>query len=674
VDSGPRLVKSYRPPPPTRFGDLGRYSAHPMSYGVVRGRLRFSKFGGALLAVTSVVAGCGDDGASDDGDVGDGGLGFASADPRGDGGAGGIDTQDLSVGLDTSQPPDNLSVGLESLGDAGVTDASAPATSEPTLDTSIAASSSEGSSIAPATSSVDVPTSEPSTLDASDTASSSNVDSSTAPPVDLFAEIVAAATWADLPATFAAAELPDVNLTLTWSVTSVPWESEVSDLDLSDSSATEVSFVPDVAGLYTLNLHVASGDASIDVEASVDVAMVDVAYLRVTNGPDGGYVYEPKMVPSDGTLEPVDVGCSFDTWAWEQRDTQNWRDALIYESQTLGFRYPREPGDETLFAYHYRADNNPGVTHVATVQSGCSNNRPVDLNVGLFPDFSPTALDLSRVVDPFIDDGAYPHLISSPVAVNTVVEPSSTYVAATDWWDEASIAWAGDVYDGEAYSPAIAISSITDEGYHTVLDCAQSRVPTPIFGTSEEFEDFDEIAVVPGGLMVLASSQLWYLPVLIADGRPYASCEYYDEANVLIATGVADFEVAPDGRTVALIARQYEGDELRAILGVGPVGETLAWDNAAWGVFDAGNVSDYYTGLHWIGGSQQLIWTAVQYIDYYEGGYGFTRIYDSSVSKMNADGTHRRTLVYNAVQEGYEQSVVTTGPIGLIESYYVGGS
>jgi hypothetical protein len=446
-------------------------------------------------------------------------------------------------------------------------------------------------------------------------------------------------------------------------VTSVPGESDVSDISLSDADTSEVSFVPDVAGRYTLTLHVVSGDSAIDVEASVNVAMVDVAFLKLTNGPDGGYVYRPQMTPSDGMLEPMDVGCSFDTWSWAQRDTIYWRDALLDESRTLGFRYPNEPGGDTLFAYHYRADNDPGVTQVATVNSGCVYNRPVDLEVGLHPDFSPSASDLSRIANTRI-----PYFISSPTGVNEVVEPSSTYVTATDWWDETSVLWAGQGYDGEAYSPILAISQLTAEDSHTVLDCSQSLNPTPIF------EGFDEVAVVPGGLMVLSAYQLWYLPVVVVEGLAYASCEYYNQDNVLVANGVVDFEVAPDGRTVALIAQQYARDEPVVMLGVGSVGETFNPSDAAWGAFDLGNPSDYYTGLHWIAGSQQLVWTAVQYIEYQEGGENFTTLYDSSVNKINADGTWRRTLVYNAVEEGYTQSVVTTGPIGLIDSYYVGGN
>lgn len=664
-----------------------------MFYRPLRGtRLRPGSLSGALLAVTGLLAGCDDTNDSNTGDAGaDAGVGFISAHARNDAG-GGIDTQDLSVGLDTSEAPGNLSVGLESFGDGGAADASASVSSAPELGTSApttADPTSEATSLAPvptasgaasepssassAPTSSDTPsgreTSTP-VIDTSEASTASSEESSTAAssntsaPNPLFAEIVATATWTDLPATFTAVELPDANLAFTWSVTSVPLASEVSDLALSDVAASEVSFVPDVAGRYTLNLHVASAASSIDVEASVEVAMVDVAFLKVSSGVDGGYVHEPQMVPTDGSSQPVGVGCSFDTSAWQEQDVINWRDALINESRSLGFRYPNSPGGETMLAYHYRAGNDAGVTHVATGDSDCDDSRPVDLDFGFAPDFSPTASHLSRTTNSRI-----PSFVASPIGENTVVQPTSYYVASTDWWDATSVAWAGSAPDGEAYSPVVAVSSLNEEGYATILDCAQSRVPTPLF------TEFDEVAVVPGGLLVLANTNLWYLPLLVGDDVVYASCEYYDEANVFVASGVSDFEVAPNGSTVAFLAQQYDGEDLVSFIGVGPVGEMFEM-NGQWGALgldDSGEYYlNYYTGLHWVADSQQLTWTTVQYIEYYEGGYNFTTIYDSWVSKINADGTHQRTLAYNAVQEGGLQSVVTTGPIGLFRSYFVG--
>lgn len=721
-------------------------------------RLRFGKFGGALLAVTGFLAGCDDSTTGGSGDGGaDAGTGFVSADPRGDGG-GGIDTQDLSVGIDTSESPDNLSVDLDSLGDASVTSAatsesgtSAPETSVPHSSeaTSAAPTSGEVPTSAPDVSSGPAPTTSVDTSVPGVDTSAAPVDTSlpvletsappgdtsvaaetsvppldtsvppdtsappvtsiptetSLPPVDTSVPVIdtsvppidtsvapdtsmppvatsapidttsigetsvppqdwelslnATATWVDLPATFSVTNLPDVNLTFTWSVDAVPAGSEITSASLSNANGSQATFVPDVGGNYTLSVLVASGNSSSMVAGTVEVSNVDVGYLDLSSAIDGGYVYEPKMIPSDQTSEPFVVGCPFDTWDWAQRDYTYWRDALLGEARTIGFRYPNDPREETLFAYHYRFENGrewEEATHVASAKSDCRENRPTDLQVGYYPDFSTPGKDLARIG---LGDGSY--LLSSPIDVNQVVYLTASSPNSSDWWDETTIAWSGMIYNGNFSGPGVSVSSIGREGSATILNCSFS---------DSRFESIDRVAVVAGGLMVLSDYSLWYVPVRNDEnGNPYAPCDYLYDGNIQIAGSVADFEVAPDRKTLALITWHYPEDsqEPRVVLGVGPMDTPFEVDGPAWRAYEIGSPFSYYTGLHWIADSQQLVWTEVQYTE----SDGYTFIDDSIINKINADGSYRRTLVYNS-QDVYPENVVTTGVVEL--PYYDRGN
>lgn len=258
------------------------------------------------------------------------------------------------------------------------------------------------------------------------------------------------------------------------------------------------------------------------------------------------------------------------------------------------------------------------------------------------------------------------HLFSTPIDLDSAVFPTNTnYLHASDWWDNTSLIWSGETYDGQGYSYAVVLSPIDIEGAHTILDCAPARNELPLFDYADI--PIEKLAVVPGGLLAETLGQLWYLPVMVGDGLPYASCEVEAEGNRVIASGVADFEVSPDGQTLALITQQGEG---ATALAIGPVGEVLDTSSPLWTtVVDAVNLQDYYTGLHWIAGSQQLVWTAVKYEGVLIDEIYSTEIHDSAVYKVNADGTHLRTLVYNTLEQANQQ-VVTTGPIDLAYPRY----
>lgn len=670
-------------------------------------RLRAGKLG-AVVGVVSLFPGCNnDDYAFDASDAGaDAAVGFLSAETRGraDGsGTGDHDTQDLSVHFDTDGTADHLSVGLDS--DAGTT--TAPATSEPTTspglvetsvpsivsssgesETTVAAPSDEPTggvdTTSPPETTRDVdttpapaettevvettspaPTSDEPTTDGVDTTSapaSSDVGTSSTgetegelPPLEV--SISTTATWVDLPATLSAS-LPewDVPIAVEWSIISAPNGSGIDGLQAPTERS--VTFVPDVAGTYTLNLHLEAGARVSDIEASVSVAYVDVGILEVNSWIDGAYSYEPKMVPSDGSSGPLNVGCSYNSW--EFRDFVFWRDSLEEVTRSIGFRYSDAPADPTLFAYVHQRDIDIRATQVATVKSDCEGNRPVDLELGHFPTFSPASKQLARIR---YTDGTF--LLSSPIDINHVVYPSASNPQTCDWLDETSIVWNGNFYDGNFDGPGVGVSSTLERGSTTVLLCT---------ARGSLFDWIDRVAVADGGLLVLSYGQLWFLPMHIdANGKPFAACDAEADGNILVASSVADFEVAPDRRSLALITQEWYQDVPYAYLGLGPVDVPFEPEAAGWRAFEIGNPFDYYTGLHWIADAQQLVWTAVEYSSYIAGAYEYIAIYGSSIHKINADGSAGRVLASRGVREAEDNGVITTGPISLPYDTYIGG-
>lgn len=63
-------------------------------------------------------------------------------------------------------------------------------------------------------------------------------------------------------------------LTFRWTFVSVPTGSALTDSNILTADRAQASFVPDVPGVYVLNLHVADGQDSADATMQVTVARV----------------------------------------------------------------------------------------------------------------------------------------------------------------------------------------------------------------------------------------------------------------------------------------------------------------------------------------------------------------------------------------------------------------
>lgn len=616
-------------------------------------------YGAVVVATAGFVTGCGDDASSAASDAGtDAGVvapgdTTTNADDRSI--TGNVDTQDLTVGLSSDVTQDHLSVGLGTFADAGA-DAGEPSTSEPSPETS-APTSSAPSSDAPSDG-----------LSTSDAMSAAVVDTTDATDLDATSEggpeIVSEATWVDLPVTVRLVAFEAAGATFTWTLQSVPLRSEITQGHLEGVNTDTITFLPDVAGRYVLSVEISVGGAVTTVEGFADVEKVDVGFLKLSTGPDGGYVYEPMMVSSDGTAEPFGVGCSFDTWDWDPRDYQNWLEAAYTESRFLGFSYPRVAGDETQVAYRYRRDAlDFGVLHVANATSNCDTNRPTDLDLGWYPAISPSANQLARI------EGEGSVQVSG-FAENPPSALDSSYASAFAWSSDVSIVWVGrgesqDGADDPVIYPMLWQSS-TSGGASVVMDCSPSSNEIPVFSV------INRVSVVQQGLLILSDSQLWYVPVTLDDGEPYASCDYLVQGKVLIARSVADFEVAPDGETLALIISADGNDLSSALMGIGPANVPFSTQSQAWRSLEIGGGSDHeHTGLHWIAGSKQLVWTDIELSQPSDGSV-YPDVLGSMIYKVNADGTHARRLVYNS-EDAY-LAMVTTGPINLLPRSDVIGS
>src|SRR5690606_34068425 len=148
-------------------------------------------------------------------------------------------------------------------------------------------------------------------------------------------------------------------------------------------------------------------------------------------------------------------------------------------------------------------------THVATAKSDCESNRPVDLELGHVPTFSPSSKQLARIR---YTDGTF--LLASSIDNNDVVYPTAANPQTCEWLDETSIVWNGNITDGNFDGPGVGLSSTLRRGWTTILNCA---------ARGALFDWIDRVAVVDGGLLVLAYEQLWFLPTRIdANGNLFA--------------------------------------------------------------------------------------------------------------------------------------------------------
>lgn len=496
----------------------------------------------------------------------------------------------------------------------------------------------------------DVPTTLPDPT-STDGASSSSDETSDLPPPLFPGRLTATGDWVDLPATFmASVDVGSNRARFSWEILTTPPGSELTTRDLEGNTTYLATFYPDVAGQYTARVTLTVGDANYVGEVSVQIEAVDVGFISIKQDLTSdtlAYTHSPQMVRSDRPGAARQVGCAF-----QSDPNVNWYNELGEARQrTFGFRYPRVPSETTQFAYRMaQRQRLPATSQVATPDSDCERRAPKDLPPMWTPSFSPegkhvafvqstttpngTAFSLTRTTS----DGSETALLSSPFDL----------ISATWWepatWKPEAVVWLG-AQERANYGLGVVDPFAAGSGL-SMMGCSNT-------GGATEWSDFE---MGPDFVLGNSYGDWWYLPVQFSDNGPYVSCNIEDARPL---PPLYDVAVSPDGKSLAMITLAYSSDEsVRVQLEIGPVA-TLFEGRVDW-VSVGLDSEQEYTGLHWIAGNKQLVWTAFDVVR----RRADLDVFQSSISRVNSDGKRPKELV-RAAPDTTTRHVFTTGPLPL---------
>lgn len=599
---------------------------------------------------------------------------------KGPSGSGSTDVLSVSVDLEPgSTSDDQLSVALENGSDAGgeltldpdvaadpdatsgdalvptepdVTTSELPDTSEP----SAPAASSGGNGTpdetptsdeltyvdAPDTSTPPVPsTSEP--VDPTTSAGETSSETTEMPIPPFPGQLTGVASWIDVPGYFQVS-VPNVRqFAVEWSLVEVPKTSRLTTADLVDPKTALTRFTPDASGKYTARVYLTVNGYQHAAEVSVDVAAVDVAFVRTelpSNVQDyPAYTRGHYMLSTERDSTPREVGCSYSSplYPWA-RDLQASRDA------TIAFHYPRVPGDPTLFAYRmeYPRDtrSNPDKTHVATPESDCGDRRPKDMELAHIPTFDAYGKSLVYGLGPISRAE-----IGAPESKEVLSVLSSSGLT---WWagGNGGILWSGALDTKERNGVGFVDgNSHKDLGW--LPHCAANYPNSPL----EEIEAGADFFIGFVG-------ETWSYYPFTVDGRFDFNCKLVQPLFQALpqAQRIHDVAIAPDGKTIAFIDERYdEQKQTEIVLRVGPVQTLLNGEFKDWSteVLPPGR---RYAGLQWIAGSEQVAFTELD-IELLREEY---IPYEAAIWRVNRDGS-RRTEMLRVKSEKERYLNVTTG-------------
>jgi hypothetical protein len=432
-----------------------------------------------------------------------------------------------------------------------------------------------------------------------------------------------------------------------WSLVEVPKASRLTTADLVDPKTTLTRFTPDASGKYTARVYLTVNGYRHVAETSVDVAAVDVAFVRtqlVGHPLDFlPYTRTHEMLSTEPGSEPREVGCELKStlYSWARDLRSGW-------DSTVAFRYPRIPGDPTLFAYrmeYQRGDEYPTfATHVATPESNCGDRKPKDMELALGPSFDGNGKSLVYVSYNRVATIKRAELGASEG--KTVLEPMDPYGVA--WWGDGNggILWSGAVDNYERYGVGFI-----DGNSHTQLGWSPHC-------SSESFLSLEEIEAGADFFIGYAEGRWWHYPFTV-DGRFDFNCK---QVQPLFRTlpqpeGVHDVAIAPDGKTLAFIyERTNEQKQTEIALRVGPVETLLSGEFKDWSteVLPPGR---RYAGLQWIAGSEQVAFTELD-IQLLREEYIPN---EAAIWRVNRDGSRRTEMLRVKSEPNKEHLNVTTG-------------
>lgn len=512
-------------------------------------------------------------------------------------------------------------------------------TSLPVEPTSSSEPSTESSSTIDPTS-----TSEPTTSTADPTSTGETSSETTEVPIPPFpGQLTGVASWIDVPGYFQVS-VPNVRqFAVEWSLVEVPKASRLTTADLADPKTTLTRFTPDASGKYTARVYLTVSDYQHVAEVSVEVAAVDVAFVRTelpSNVQDyPAYTRGHYMLSTERDSTPREVGCSYSSplYPWA-RDLQASRDA------TIAFHYPRVPGDPTLFAYRveYPRDtrSNPDKTHVATPESDCGDRRPKDMELAHIPTFDAYGKSLVYGLGPISRAE-----IGAPESKEVLSVLSSSGLT---WWagGNGGILWSGALDTKERNGVGFVDgNSHKDLGW--LPHCAANYPNSPL----EEIEAGADFFIGFVG-------ETWSYYPFTVDGRFDFNCKLVQPLFQALpqAQRIHDVAIAPDGKTIAFIDERYdEQKQTEIVLRVGPVQTLLNGEFKDWSteVLPPGR---RYAGLQWIAGSEQVAFTELD-IELLREEY---IPYEAAIWRVNRDGS-RRTEMLRVKSEKERYLNVTTG-------------
>ncbi len=440
-------------------------------------------------------------------------------------------------------------------------------------------------------------------------------------------------------------------LEYAWEIIAVPPTSTVTSSDLADAAAAATTFLPDVAGEYTVRLTVTAGDASESTEATLTATAYDVGYLAVSGDAVTSTRYG-AMVRSDGTNVRA-VTCEVGrTETSEQAWVTDFRGSGQY--QLRGY-LPTDPTETSRLAFAYENDDDELVMQIASAQTDCADDQPVSTIGGFLPVFSP---DGSRVAFSVPGEASAQtlHTIGSDGEdLRTIrTEASGTTAIAMSWTQEGELIWVESVSGGDAsysvvYRTADEEDAFTNDAVTDVLlDCSTAANPIPTI---------TQVVLREGSLYVAslvindstASRSIWRLTPTATSAF---SCDSEAMTNLMLVDGNGwDLEVSADGLNVLYYSQVEEADPPETQLFV------IASDASSEPKLLAAGEGVTNTGAHFAAGGKQVIFTNTVF----ETVDDAERPVSSSVWVVNTDGSSARKLVETTSTETEARMLHTGG-------------
>lgn len=427
-------------------------------------------------------------------------------------------------------------------------------------------------------------------------------------------------------------------LTYSWTFSSVPAGSSVTEASLTQNGAT-ATFMPDRGGEYEVELTVTdANDETATTSTTFTIETVEVPHF-VISGNEVGSTRAAASVRSDGT-GVKELGCFFTEAA---KTEVEWSTQLAQTGQfDLDTFHPPNPSVPGRLAVMRDDPEDGPLLHLASGETSCSGAvQPAELAAASRPRFSPNG---ERVVF-FIEGGGVATAASDGTGfriVRPVPNDGTRLGAAPPFWvDNETVGWL-ELRASDAQQVAFAAPDETDGFLNmidlvTLLNCGTT--PSPFVAITQLVESAAGLVVAARPASTTAPTELFLLEPVNASVK--YSCQRNSTSNRRLAegmSGVQDFELSPDG-TKVLFMRRLEADPPASAPDATELYVVPA-DGSAAPTKLVGDGSDLNNAAHWAANGRQVVWTRTVL------NSGKNRVSQSSLMIINADGSNPRRLVH----------------------------